>query len=101
MAIFWNQPSIPAQKNLSSTAPVRVPEGGRGYEAVGRYLYRAHLDFGKGLTHLFLPLGNIAIRNGLLHAVCVREDDTVVLVKYKVALPRDGRVSASEGSCNG
>ncbi|OGD36579.1 MAG: hypothetical protein A2V45_00810 [Candidatus Aminicenantes bacterium RBG_19FT_COMBO_58_17] len=53
----------------------------------GRYLYRARLDFGKGLTHLFSPLSNLAFRNGNLYAVCVREDDTVVLVKYKALLP--------------
>jgi hypothetical protein len=55
----------------------------------GRYLYRAHLDFGKGLTHLFSPLSNIAIRDGYLYAVCVRDDDTVVLSKYRAALPAD------------
>jgi len=54
----------------------------------GRYLYRAHLDFGKGLAHLFSPLSNLAFRNGNLYAVCVREDDTVVLVKYKAILPK-------------
>jgi hypothetical protein len=53
----------------------------------GKYLYRAHLDFGKGLTHLFSPLSNLCFRNGNLYAACVREDDTVVLVKYRVALP--------------
>ena len=55
----------------------------------GRYLYRAHLDLGKGLTHLFSPLSNICFRNGCLYAVCVREDDTVVLVKYRAVLPKD------------
>jgi hypothetical protein len=54
----------------------------------GRYLYRAHLDFGKGLTHLFSPLSNICFRNGHLYAVCVRGDDTVVLVKYRAELPK-------------
>jgi len=54
----------------------------------GKYLYRAHLDFGKGLTHLFSPLSNIAFRNGSVYAVCVREDDTVVLVKSRAVLPK-------------
>ena len=54
----------------------------------GKYLYRAHFDFGKGLSHLFSPLSNICFRNGHLYAVCVREDDTVVLVKYRAALPK-------------
>jgi hypothetical protein len=54
----------------------------------GRYLYRAHLDFGDGLTHLFSPLSNIAFRNGYLYAVCVRKDDTVVIRKYKAHLPK-------------
>jgi len=48
----------------------------------GKYLYRSYLDFGKGLTHVFSPLSNLAFRNGYLYAVCVREDDTVVLAKY-------------------
>lgn len=55
----------------------------------GKYLYRARLDFGKGLAHLFSPLSNLAFRNGNLYAVCVRKDDTVVLVKYKAVLPKD------------
>ncbi len=54
----------------------------------GRYLYRAHLDLGDGLDHLFSPLSNLAFRNGYLYAVCVREDDTVVIVKYIAHLPR-------------
>jgi hypothetical protein len=54
----------------------------------GEYLYRARLDFGKGHSHLFSPLGNLAFRDGNLYAVCVREDDTVVLIKYKAVLPK-------------
>lgn len=55
----------------------------------GKYLYRARFDFGKGLTHLFSPLSNFAFKNGNLYAICIREDDAVVLVKYKAALPKD------------
>lgn len=55
----------------------------------GKYLYRTHLDFGNGLTHLFSPLSNVAFRNGYLYAVCVREDDAVVLAKFKAALPME------------
>ena len=53
----------------------------------GKYLYRTQLDFGAGLTHLFSPLSNLAFRNGYLYTVCIREDDTVVLVKFKAVLP--------------
>jgi hypothetical protein len=55
----------------------------------GKYLYRAHLDFGAGLTHLFSPLSNLAFRNGHLYAVCIRGDDAIVLVKYKASLPSE------------
>jgi hypothetical protein len=54
----------------------------------GRYLYRAHLDFGDGLSHLFSPLSNLAFRNGYLYAVCVRENDTVVVCKFTAHLPK-------------
>ncbi|MGB7295753.1 MAG: 6-bladed beta-propeller [Candidatus Aminicenantales bacterium] len=57
------------------------------FSSEGRYLYRARLDFGKNLTHLFSPLSNLAFKNGHLYAVCVREDDTVVLAKFKANLP--------------
>ena len=53
----------------------------------GRYLYRAKLDFGKGMAHLFSPLSNLAFRNGHLYAACVRENDAVVLAKFKAVLP--------------
>lgn len=55
----------------------------------GKYLYKARLDFGKGLTHLFSPLSNLAFKNGNLYAICIREDDTVVLVKYGALMPKD------------
>ncbi len=61
----------------------------------GRYLYRAHLDFGKDLAHLFSPLSNLAFRNGHLYAVCVRGDDTVVLAKFKAILPVESFIAAS------
>lgn len=67
----------------------------------GEYLYRAHLDFGKGLTHLFSPLSNLCLRNENLYAACVREDDTVVLVKYRAALPKGQPISLSERIPNG
>jgi hypothetical protein len=56
----------------------------------GRYLYRAHLDFGDGLSPLFSPLSNLAFMNGYLYAVCVREDDTVVIAKFTAHLPKGG-----------
>jgi len=55
----------------------------------GKYLYRARFDFGKGLTHLFSPLSNLAFKNGNLYATCIREDDTVVLVKFRALMPKD------------
>jgi hypothetical protein len=38
---------------------------------------------------MFSPLSNVCFRNGHLYAACVREDDTVVLGKYKGFLPKD------------
>lgn len=53
----------------------------------GEYLYRAFMDFGSDLTHLFSPLGNLIFKDGYAYAVCEREDDTVVLVKFRATLP--------------
>ena len=54
----------------------------------GKYLYRADIDFGDDLTHLFSPLGNLIFKNGLVYAVCEREDDSIVILKCKADLPQ-------------
>jgi hypothetical protein len=54
----------------------------------GKYLYRAGVDFGKNLTHLFSPLNNFIIKDDHIYAACEREDDTIVILKYKAAFPR-------------
>jgi hypothetical protein len=54
----------------------------------GKYLYRSVVNFGKNLTHLFSPLNNFIIKDDHIYAACEREDDTIVILKYKAALPR-------------
>jgi hypothetical protein len=75
-------PDLDLDQGTSRIAQVDI------FSPEGEYLYRARLDFGEGLTHLFSPLSNLAFRNGHLYAVCVRGDDTVVLVKYRAILPK-------------
>jgi hypothetical protein len=53
----------------------------------GKYLYRAHLDFGEERIHLFSPLNNFVIKDGYAFAVCERKDDTVVILKNRIRLP--------------
>jgi hypothetical protein len=55
----------------------------------GKYLYRAEIKIEEGLRPLFSPLGNTAIRGEHLYAVCEKEDDSIVLVKYKIAVPSE------------
>jgi 6-bladed beta-propeller len=54
----------------------------------GRYLYKAHLKFGKNRVHLSSPLQNIAIKSDFLYAVLQDEEDNVLVAKYKISLPR-------------
>lgn len=54
----------------------------------GKYLYRVKVDFGENLTHLFSPLNNFIIKDDHIYTACEREDDTIVILKYKAALPR-------------
>ena len=75
-------PALDLDQRTARTAQIDI------FSPEGKYLYRARLDFGKGLTHLFSPLSNLCFRNGHLYAVCVRGDDTVVLVKYRADLPK-------------
>jgi hypothetical protein len=53
----------------------------------GNYLYRAEIELGKGLTQLFSPLDNLIIQGNFMYSVCETADDTVVIVKFRVALP--------------
>ena len=58
------------------------------FSQTGKYLYRASVDFGKNLTHLFSPLRNFVIKGDYIYAACEREDDTIVIIKYKASFPR-------------
>jgi len=80
--VYVYVPELDISQGTARTAQIDI------FSPEGKYLYRAGLDFGKGLTHLFSPLGNICFRNGHLYAVCVRSDDTVVIVKYQADLPK-------------
>jgi hypothetical protein len=53
----------------------------------GEYLYRAHITFEKDRHPLFSPLNNLIIQNGYLYAVLMDEKDSVLIAKYKIALP--------------
>ena len=53
----------------------------------GRYLYKAHLNFGKNRIPLFSPLRNIVIKGGFLYAVLQDEKDNVLAAKYRISLP--------------
>jgi hypothetical protein len=81
--VYVSVPTLDLDQRTARIAQIDI------FSPEGRYLYRAHLDFGDGLTHLFSPLSNIAFKNGHLYAVCVREDDSVVLAKFKASLPRE------------
>jgi len=62
------------------------------FSQTGKYLYRASADFGDNLTHLFSPLGNFVIKGDHIYAACEREDDTIVIIKYKTSFPRADQV---------
>jgi 6-bladed beta-propeller len=53
----------------------------------GKYLYKAHLKFGKNRVHLSSPLQNIVIKGDFLYAVLQDEKDNVLVAKYKTSLP--------------
>jgi hypothetical protein len=53
----------------------------------GKYIYKAHLNFGKNRVHLSSPFKNIAIKSDFLYAVLQDEDDNVLVAKYKISLP--------------
>jgi hypothetical protein len=89
--IYVFVPELDLDQGKARTAQIDI------FSAEGRYLYRARLDFGKGLTHLFSPLSNLCFRNGYLYAVCVRADDTVVIVKYRADLSKGRAENASMG----
>ena len=57
----------------------------------GEYLYKAHLEFDKGLKPLFSPLHNHAMIGKNLYIVLADEEDNVVLSKYKIRLPENSR----------
>lgn len=53
----------------------------------GKYIYKAHLNFGKNRVHLSSPFKNIVIKSDFLYAVLQDEDDNVLVAKYKISLP--------------
>jgi hypothetical protein len=53
----------------------------------GKYIYKAHLNFGKNRVHLSSPFQNIVIKSDFLYAVLQDEDDNVLVAKYKISLP--------------
>ncbi|MFC2142203.1 hypothetical protein ACFLR7_04640 [Acidobacteriota bacterium] len=53
----------------------------------GEYLYRAGIELEKGLKPLFSPLDNLVITGDFMYAACEKEDDTLVIVKYRIDLP--------------
>lgn len=62
----------------------------------GKYLYRARVDFGEDLAHLFSPLNNFIIKGDHVYAACEREDDTIVILKCKAAIPRSESTNCPE-----
>jgi hypothetical protein len=52
-----------------------------------KYIYKAHLNFGKNRVHLSSPLQNIVIKGDFLYAVLQDKDDNVLVAKYKISLP--------------
>jgi hypothetical protein len=54
----------------------------------GKYLYRAEIKLGNGLRPMFSPLDNLVINGDFMYAACEMEDDTVVIVKHRIALPQ-------------
>ena len=53
----------------------------------GKYLYKAHLNFGKNRAHLSSPLRNMVITSDFLYAVLQDEKDNVSVAKYEISLP--------------
>jgi hypothetical protein len=53
----------------------------------GNYLYRAKIELEKGLRPLFSPLDNLVIQGDFMYAACEMDDDTVVILKYRIDLP--------------
>ena len=53
----------------------------------GTYLYRAKIELEKGLKPLFSPLENLVFQGNFMYSASEMEDDTVVIVKYRIDLP--------------
>lgn len=79
--IFVFVPDMDLENKILRTKQIDI------FSPEGKYLYRAHLDFGKNRAHLSSPLQNVVIKNGFLYAVLQDEQDNVLVAKYKISLP--------------
>ena len=79
--IFVFVPDIDLENKILRTRQIDI------FSPEGKYLYRAHLNFGKDRVHLSSPLQNMVINNGFLYAILQDEEAKVFLAKYKISLP--------------
>lgn len=79
--IFVFVPDMDLENKILRTRQIDI------FSPEGRYLYRAHLDFGKNRVHLSSPLQNAVIKNGFLYAVLQDEKDNILAAKYRISLP--------------
>lgn len=79
--VFVFVPDMDLENKILRTRQIDI------FSPEGKYLYRAHLDFGKNRVPLSSPLQNVVIKNGFLYAVLQDEKDNVFAAKYKISLP--------------
>jgi len=79
--IFVFVPEIDLDNKILRTKQIDI------FSPEGKYLYKAHLNFGKSRVHLSSPLQNIVITNDFLYAVLQDEENNVLVAKYKISLP--------------
>jgi hypothetical protein len=79
--LFVFVPDIDLENKILRTRQIDI------FSPEGKYLYRAHLDFGKNRVHLSSPLQNMVIKNGFLYAVLQDEEANISAAKYKISLP--------------
>ncbi len=53
----------------------------------GEYIYKANLQLEERIKHLYSLQDNLIIKDNFLYIACEREDYTIVIHKYRVALP--------------
>jgi hypothetical protein len=79
--LFVFVPDIDLENKILRTRQIDI------FSPEGKYLYRAHLNFGKNRVHLSSPLQNMVIKNGFLYAVLQDEEANISAAKYKISLP--------------